>query len=66
MITSARTAAATRTTFSSARQTRRNITSDAPNDGVGGIKFKPLNCDDEDMVDYQSVSYILKRLAPAA
>jgi arylsulfatase A-like enzyme len=41
----------------------RNITSDAPNDGVGGIKFKPLNCDDQDMVDYQSVSYILKKLA---
>ena len=41
---------------------RKALTSDAPNDGVGGIKFKPLNCDDQDMVDYQSVSYILKRL----
>ncbi len=40
----------------------RNITSDAPNDGVGGIKFKPLNCEDQDMVDYQSVSYILRKL----
>jgi len=37
--------------------------SDAPNDGVGGIKFKPLNCDDKDMVDYVTVSYCLKQLA---
>lgn len=40
----------------------KGITSDATNNGVGGIKFKPLNCDDQDMVDYQSVSYILKKL----
>jgi len=45
-----------------ARGRRKNITSDAPNDGVGGIRFKPLNCDDADMEDYQSVSYVLKRL----
>ena len=37
--------------------------SDAPNDGVGGIKFKPLNCEDKDMVDYGIVSYCLKELA---
>lgn len=37
--------------------------SDAPNDGVGGIKFKPLNCDDAAMVDFQTVSYVLKKLA---
>jgi arylsulfatase A-like enzyme len=30
--------------------------------GVGGIRFKPLDCDDTDMVDYQSVSYVLKQL----
>src|SRR3954469_1001311 len=29
--------------------------SDAANDGVGGIKFKPLNCEDADMVDYHTV-----------
>jgi len=44
------------------RSRRKNITSDAPNDGVGGIRFKPLNCNDADMDDYQSVSYVLKRL----
>ncbi len=32
-------------------------------DGVGGIRFGPLECDDQDMVDYQSVSYILAKLA---
>jgi iduronate 2-sulfatase len=36
--------------------------SDAANDGVGGIKFKPLNCDDADMVDYHTVNYALKQL----
>src|SRR2546422_7946063 len=30
------------------------VTSDATNDGVGGIKFKPLNCEDSDMVDYHT------------
>jgi arylsulfatase A-like enzyme len=34
----------------------------ATNDGVGGIKFKPLNCDDADMVDYHTVNYALKQL----
>lgn len=38
-------------------------TSDSPNDGVGGIKFKPLNCEDKDMVDYATVSYCLKQLS---
>jgi len=38
------------------------ITSDATSDGVGGIKFKPINARDEDMVDYASVSYALKQL----
>jgi arylsulfatase A-like enzyme len=37
-------------------------TSDAASDGVGGIRFKPLNCDDSDMVDYHTVSYALKQL----
>jgi arylsulfatase A-like enzyme len=31
-------------------------------DGVGGIRFGPLECEDKDMVDYQSVSYIVKKL----
>lgn len=30
--------------------------------GVGGIRFKPLDCDDKDMVDYQSVTYVLNQL----
>src|SRR5262245_9236210 len=38
------------------------ITSDATSDGVGGIKFKPINARDEDMVDYHTVSYALKQL----
>ncbi len=38
------------------------VTSDATNDGVGGIKFKPINANDEDMVDYATVSYALKQL----
>lgn len=36
--------------------------SEATNDGVGGIKFKPLNCEDSDMVDYHTVNYALKQL----
>jgi len=40
----------------------KKITSDAPNDGVGGIKFKPLNCEDKDMVDYGTVTYCLNQL----
>ena len=31
-------------------------------DGVGGIRFGPLDCEDKDMTDYQSVSYIVKKL----
>jgi arylsulfatase A-like enzyme len=38
------------------------VTSDATSDGVGGIKFKPLNCEDSDMADYATVSYTLKQL----
>lgn len=38
------------------------VTSDATNDGVGGIKFKPINANDEDMVDYATVTYTLKQL----
>jgi arylsulfatase A-like enzyme len=36
--------------------------SEATNDGVGGIKFKPIDARDEDMVDYHTVSYALKQL----
>lgn len=32
------------------------------NGGVGGIRFAPLNCDDADMADYRSVSYIIDEL----
>lgn len=46
-----------------ARKAAKAAGSDAPNDGVGGIKFKPLNCQDEDMEDYATVSYCLKQLA---
>lgn len=31
-------------------------------DGVGGLTFGALDCDDKDMSDYESVSYILKKL----
>ena len=34
----------------------------APDDGVGGIKFCPLDCNDEDMQDYRSVTYGIERL----
>jgi arylsulfatase A-like enzyme len=45
-----------------AKKAMKALGSDAPNDGVGGIKFKPLNCEDKDMVDYNIVSYCLKEL----
>ena len=48
--------------FAADKQRQKAITSDTPNDGVGGIKFKPLNCDDEAMIDYRSVTYCLKQL----
>jgi arylsulfatase A-like enzyme len=31
-------------------------------DGVGGIKFAPLDCNDEDMQDYQTVKYAIDQL----
>jgi arylsulfatase A-like enzyme len=31
--------------------------------GVGGIRFRPLDCADSDMEDYRSVSYCLKQLS---
>jgi len=34
----------------------------APNDGVGGIKFYPLDNPDEDMPDYKVVSYGIEKL----
>jgi arylsulfatase A-like enzyme len=34
----------------------------AKDDGVGGIKFYPLDCRDEDMPDYGSVSYGIEKL----
>jgi arylsulfatase A-like enzyme len=44
------------------KKKKGKVTSDAPNDGVNGIRFKPLNCNDEDMVDYATVTYTLKQL----
>jgi len=35
----------------------------AKDDGVGGIKFCPLDCRDEDMPDYGSVSYGIEKLS---
>ncbi len=32
------------------------------NDGVGGIKFAPLDCNDEDMADYRTVTYCIEQL----
>ncbi|MBI5817363.1 MAG: sulfatase [Verrucomicrobia bacterium] len=32
-------------------------------DGVGGIRFGALDCEDKDMADYQSASYIIKKLS---
>src|SRR5437867_2477614 len=43
-------------------QKKGKVTSDATSDGVGGIKFKPINARDEDMIDYATVSYALKQL----
>jgi arylsulfatase A-like enzyme len=34
----------------------------APDDGVGGIKFYPLDCPDEDMPDHKVVSYGIEKL----
>lgn len=34
-------------------------------DGVGGIKFAPLDCEDSDMVDYQIVDYCIEQLGKA-
>ncbi len=36
---------------------------DARDDGVGGIKFYPLDCRDEDMPDYGSVTYGIEKLS---
>jgi iduronate 2-sulfatase len=32
-------------------------------DGVGTVRFGALDCEDEDMVDYKTVSYIVKKLS---
>src|SRR5262245_49850211 len=32
-------------------------------DGVGGIKFAPIDCDDSDLPDYRIVSYVLEQLS---
>jgi len=42
---------------------RKNLAKGASDDGgVGGIRFRPLDCDDRDMDDYRSVSYCLEQL----
>jgi arylsulfatase A-like enzyme len=40
----------------------KTLAKSAKNDGVGGIKFAPLDCDDSDMEDYRTVSYGLEQL----
>jgi arylsulfatase A-like enzyme len=44
------------------RKKKDKFTSDATSDGVGGIRFKPINARDEEMGDYASVSYALEQL----
>jgi arylsulfatase A-like enzyme len=41
----------------------KKLAKSAKNDGVGGIKFAPLDCEDSDMTDYHTVSYGLEHLA---
>jgi iduronate 2-sulfatase len=41
---------------------KKDITSDAKDDGVGGIKFKPLNAKDSDIPDYRIVTYAVRQL----
>jgi arylsulfatase A-like enzyme len=38
------------------------VAADADGGGVGGIRFQPLDCGDEDMPDYRTVSYCLNQL----
>jgi arylsulfatase A-like enzyme len=40
----------------------KRFSAQAKNDGVGGIKFAPLDCNDEDMVDYKSATYGIEHL----
>lgn len=35
------------------------------NDGVGGIKFAPLDCEDSDLSDYRIVDYTIKKINAA-
>jgi arylsulfatase A-like enzyme len=41
---------------------KKAVTSDAKDDGVGGIKFKPLNATDADIPDHPIVNYAIKQL----
>ena len=41
---------------------KKGATSDAKDDGVGGIKFKPLNATDADIPDHPIVNYTIKQL----
>jgi arylsulfatase A-like enzyme len=41
---------------------RKKRVADEGDGGVGGIRFRPLDCEDRDMEDYHSVSYCLKQL----
>jgi iduronate 2-sulfatase len=41
---------------------KKDVTSDAKDDGVGGIKFKPLNAKDSDIPDYRIVTYAVQQL----
>ncbi len=40
----------------------KKLAASAKNDGVGGIKFAPLDCEDKDMADYRTVTYGIEQL----
>jgi arylsulfatase A-like enzyme len=45
-----------------AKNKKKNFTSDAKDDGVGGIKFMPLNAQDSDIPDHRIVNYAIQQL----
>lgn len=44
------------------KRKKKELDSGGPEGGVGGIRFRPLDCDDKDMEDYHIVSYCLRQL----
>jgi arylsulfatase A-like enzyme len=39
-----------------------NVDPDVADGGVGGIRFRPLDCEDRELEDYRTVSYCLKQI----